>query len=57
MLKCGQQNNKNYTFGVDDKQVREIKEAQKTIIAQTCPHCGQTSMVKTNYCPNCGESL
>jgi uncharacterized OB-fold protein len=55
MLKCGQKNNSNYTFGIDEKQMREQKEAQKTTIAHTCPHCGQTSMVKTSFCPNCGE--
>ena len=53
MLKCGQKDNKNYTFGVTDKQ---IKEAQvKEISVYTCPECGQTSIVKTSFCPNCGK--
>jgi len=52
MLKCGQKNNTNYTFGVTDKQIEEKKEAAHNI--HTCSHCGQTSMVKTNFCPNCG---
>lgn len=57
MLKCGQQNNTNYTFGVTEKQIKEKKEILPSIIAHTCPHCGQTSIVKTNFCPNCGENV
>jgi len=54
MLKCGQKNNENYTFGIKEK---ENNISQEQIVVCTCPHCGQTSMIKTNFCSNCGEKM
>ena len=56
MLKCGQKDNKNYTFGVTEKQIKEGSREEPITIC-TCPNCGQTSMVKTNFCPNCGDKM
>ena len=53
MLKCGQKDNKNYTFGVTDKQIKEAQAEEMEIF--TCSDCGQSSMIKTNFCPNCGH--
>ena len=56
MLKCGQKDNTNYTFGLTDKQIKEAKLMEIKEIF-TCPYCGQTSIVKTRFCPNCGEKI
>jgi uncharacterized OB-fold protein len=55
MLKRGQKDNINYTFGITGKQVKEKKEAAQQ--HHTCPHCGRVSLFKTNFCPSCGENL
>jgi hypothetical protein len=55
MLKCGQKDNKNYTFGVRNEQ---IKEAVKDIETAFCPCCGKMVVVgQANYCSRCGEKL
>jgi len=57
MFKCGQKDNKNYTFGVTDKQIKEAQAQSEEIEIFTCSGCGQTSIVKTNFCSNCGGSM
>jgi len=48
MLKCGQKNNKNYTYGIkrEDKEMKFI-----------CRSCKKIYGVKTNYCPICGDKV
>jgi len=53
MLKCGQKDNKNYTFGVRKEQLEEKKEASKIC----CASCGTCFTKKMKYCPSCGEKL
>ena len=55
MLKCGQKDNKNYTFGVRSDQIKEAVEEIKTAF---CPCCGKMVVVgQSNYCSRCGEKL
>ena len=55
MLKCGQQDNRNYTFGVKDEQIKVAVEDIKTA---SCPCCGKIVVVgNSNYCSRCGEKL
>jgi len=54
MLKCGQKDNKNYTFGVRKEQIEdEKKEANKIC----CASCGTCLTKQMKYCPFCGEKL
>jgi len=55
MLKCGQKDNKKYTFGVRKDQMEEIevKEAAKIC----CGSCGTCLTNKMKYCPSCGKEL
>ena len=55
MLKCGQKDNKNYTFSVRKEQIEELdnKEAGKIC----CASCGTCLTSKMNFCPSCGEKL
>lgn len=54
MLKCGQKNNKNYTFGKTEKQIKEMQvfEEKKKCF---CVSCGTKILCTSNFCPNCGE--
>ena len=54
MLKCGQKDNKKYTFGVSKDQ---IKEAEKEISKICCGSCGTCLTKKMKYCPSCGKEL
>ena len=54
MLKCGQKDNKNYTFGVRKEQIEGItKEAERI----SCAFCGTCLTKKMKFCPSCGEKL
>lgn len=53
MLKCGQKDNLNYTFGISKAQ---IKEAEDKIIC-ACSKCGKTFNRKVNFCSICGEKI
>jgi hypothetical protein len=54
MLKCGQKDNKRYTFGVRKDQIEEeVKEASKIC----CGSCGTCLTKKMKFCPSCGEEL
>jgi hypothetical protein len=54
MLKCGQKDNKNYTFGVRKEQMEEIKVS---VLKRCCSVCGTCVMNDMEYCPQCGEKL
>jgi len=53
MLKCGQKDNKNYTFGVTEKQIKEAQEVEKVC----CASCGVCLTKKMKFCPSCGEKI
>ena len=55
MLKCGQKDNKNYTFGVTDKQIKESKILNKSYLI--CPKCAKVITESSNFCPFCGKEL
>jgi len=56
MLKCGQKNNKNYTFGVRKEQMEDpLQEKEATKIC--CASCGTCLIKKSRFCPSCGEKL
>jgi hypothetical protein len=53
MLKCGQKNNKNYTFGVRKEQINEAEKENQIC----CLKCGICFFHKMKYCSNCGEKM
>ena len=53
ILKCGQKDNKNYTFGVRKEQIEEAKEASTVC----CASCGNCFSSKVKQCPHCGKKL
>ena len=53
MLKCGQKNNKNYTFGLTNKQIKEAE----VVCTLVCPKCGKKLNKCMNFCSGCGEKL
>jgi hypothetical protein len=55
MLKCGQKDNKKYTFGVRREQLEEVIEKETEKIC--CASCGSCLLSKSNFCPSCGEKL
>jgi len=54
MLKCGQKDNKNYTFGVRKDQIKEAAKETKTI---ACPCCDKMVLANSSYCSFCGEKI
>jgi rRNA maturation endonuclease Nob1 len=57
MLKCGQIDNKNYTFGVTEEQIKlnSIKKEQEE--KEYCSSCGTLVASKLAFCPGCGEKI
>ena len=55
MLKCGQKDNKNYTFGLRKEQIKEGEKKEENKIC--CSSCGACVLSKMKYCPSCGEEL
>ena len=53
MLKCGQRDNKKYTFGVRKDQIEENEKDNKIC----CISCGTCITSRMKYCPSCGEKL
>ena len=59
MLKCGQKENTNYTFGIKNSSQKEeynekISEHHNNIY---CHKCGKQCQNFYEYCPNCGGKL
>jgi len=55
MLKCGQKDNKKYTFGVRKDQMED--EVKEVVTHKTCSACKTIITSKSNYCPSCGGKL
>ena len=53
MLKCGQTNNKKYTFGLRKEQIDEEK---KEYICK-CEKCGGEYRVGSKHCSCCGAKI
>lgn len=49
MLKCGQKNNHNYTFGHKENGIK--------IASVKCPNCGEKNDSISKYCSQCGYDL
>jgi len=59
MLKCGQKENTNYTFGIKNSSQKEelnekISEHHNNIY---CHKCGKQCQNFYDYCPSCGGKL
>ena len=56
MIKCGEKNNRNYTFGrKEEEQIEDVDKKGTTGIC--CVVCGTCLTSKMQYCPNCGAKL
>ena len=53
MLKCGQKDNKDYTFGIKREN---IKEANRIDVIY-CSSCGATCQNNSKFCSACGEKF
>jgi len=56
MLKCGEKNNTNYTFGKAQKPIKEAKKANKAV-GSFCTACGTKLSAKASYCSKCGSPV
>ena len=54
MLKCGQKDNKRYTFSVRKEQIEEDNKQSSKICCGSCGNCLIKSM---KFCPSCGKEL
>ena len=55
MLKCGEKNNNDYTFG---KVEKKIKLANKTTISSNfCTACGTKLNKNVDFCSKCGSPI
>ena len=57
MLKCGQKDNKKYTFGLRKEQMQDGEVAKEAMITIYCSACSRACKKDSNYCPHCGEKL
>jgi len=55
MYKCGQKDNKKYTFGITKEQ-REVVE-KEAMVTMYCSSCSKKCKSGMNFCPHCGEAL
>ena len=55
MLKCGQKDNKKYTFGIRKDQLEDVEGV--CFAKLYCCKCGESLPEKSSYCPKCGEKI
>lgn len=53
MLKCGQENNSKYSFGIKECPLSERKVETNI----SCSSCGKKINNKMAFCPSCGEKI
>ena len=53
MLKCGQCDNKKYTFGIRKEQMEEPKKETQIC----CLSCGTCFIKGIKVCPSCGREM
>ena len=56
MLKCGEKNNTDYTFGKAQKPIKEANKSKKAS-GSFCTACGNALSVKASYCSKCGSPV
>ena len=56
MLKCGEKNNTNYTFGKVEKPVKVAKK-RKNSGGNFCTACGNKLAASASYCSKCGSPV
>jgi len=56
MLKCGEKNNTEYTFGKSEKPIKEAKK-NKQSSGIFCTACGNKMSSKSSYCSKCGSPV
>ncbi len=54
MLKCGQKDNENYTFGVRKEQMEKEAQEKNKIC---CGSCGACLTKTSKFCSSCGEKI
>ena len=55
MLKCGEKNNTDYTFGKSEQPIKEAK--QDKTVNSFCTACGTKLTAYASYCPKCGSPV
>lgn len=45
------------SFGKGLVDTLENREKRKDAASLTCPHCGSSLMLDSNFCPHCGKKL
>ncbi len=56
MLKCGEKNNTDYTFGKAEKPIK-VAEQRKQASGSFCTACGNKLSAKASYCSKCGSPV
>ena len=56
MLKCGEKNNTDYTFGKVEKPIKTSKK-NKQPIGNFCTACGTKLVISASYCSKCGSPV
>lgn len=61
MLKCGQKDNKKYTFGVRKEQIEEMSDRKSADdlfeTKKCCSSCGSSMQKTAKFCSSCGEKI
>ena len=56
MLKCGEKNNTDYTFGKAQKSIKEAKKVKQSS-GKFCTACGNKISASASYCSICGSPV
>ena len=56
MLKCGEKNNTDYTFGKSEKTVK-VARKKKQASGSFCSACGKKLSAMASYCSKCGSPV
>ena len=57
MLKCGQKDNTNYTFGLRPEQIKLAEEKDSKNVKKWCANCSRCYFEDLEICPNCKAKL
>ena len=55
MLKCGEKNNTNYTFGKAETKIKKAHKAKGACIF--CSACGKKLAKGADFCSKCGSPV
>lgn len=56
MLKCGEKNNHDYTFGKAEKPIKKAKKIKQSS-GHFCTACGNKLLAAASYCSKCGSPV